>query len=231
LFTTLEKMIMTSLNRPSDYIGDRTVPVAVTNYHDQVRWGPIVAGLVVAISTQLVLSAFGAAIGLSSIGGSGSPRSDAAGVGVGVGIWAIISLLISLFVGGWVAARTSGRISRNASILNGVILWASMLALSAWLLSSGVAGAFGVAASTASNLAEQALPPNAAVTPPGTAPQAPPINAPNITAQQARDIAGSGAKASWSFVLGSLLGLVAALVGSATGFRNARSAVDDRDLA
>jgi hypothetical protein len=61
---------MAYIDRPNDYIGDRTTSVAVTNYHDQVRWGPIVAGLAIALSTQLVLSALGAAVGLTSIGDS-----------------------------------------------------------------------------------------------------------------------------------------------------------------
>jgi hypothetical protein len=201
---------MTSMNRPVDYIVDRTVPVAATTYHDQVRWEPIVAGLVTALSTQLVLSALGVAIGMSSIGGSGAPRSEAGGVGMNIGIWSIISLLISLFVGGWITARTAGRMSRNAALLNGAILWASTLALSAWLLSSGVTGAFGLAASNASSLINQAQ-------------QTPTTPSPDITAQQARDLAGNAAKVSWSFVLGSLLGLAAALVGSAAGCRMSRS--------
>jgi hypothetical protein len=201
---------MTSMNRPVDYIVDRTVPVAATTYHDQVRWGPIVAGLVTALSTQLVLSALGVAIGMSSIGGSGAPRSEAGGVGMNIGIWSIISLLISLFVGGWITARTAGRMSRNAALLNGAILWASTLALSAWLLSSGVTGAFGLAASNASSLINQAQ-------------QTPTTPSPDITAQQARDLAGNAAKVSWSFVMGSLLGLAAALVGSAAGCRMSRS--------
>jgi hypothetical protein len=46
--------------------------------------------------------------------------------------------------------------SRNTALLNGAILWASMLALSAWLLSSGVSGAFGVAASNAGSVMLQA---------------------------------------------------------------------------
>jgi hypothetical protein len=128
---------MTSINRLVDYVVDRSVPVAVTSDHDQVLWGLILAGLVTALSTQLVLSALGVAIGMSSIGGSGAPRSEAGGVATGIGIWSIVSLLISLFVGGWIAARAAGRMTRNAALLNGAILWASTLALSAWLLSSG----------------------------------------------------------------------------------------------
>ena len=77
----------------------------MTNYHNQVQWGPIIAGLVIAVSTQLVLSAFGEAIGLTSIGNSGAPRSEAPRVGTNIGIWAIISLLLSLFLGGWVTGR------------------------------------------------------------------------------------------------------------------------------
>lgn len=220
---------MAYVDRPNDYIGERTVPVVASNYHDQVRWGPIIAGIAIALSTQLVLSALGVAIGASSLGDSGAPRTEAGGVGIGIGIWSIVSLLISLFVGGWIAARTSGRMNRNTALLNGAILWASTLALSAWLLSSGVSGAFGVAASNAGSVINQVrqAAPNATA---GviTGRDVPPV--PTITAQQTRDIAGNTAKVSWSFVFGSLLGLVAALIGSAIGVRNPpRNTIIDRE--
>jgi len=215
-------MIVAYTDRPNDYISEqRAIPVAATNYHDQVRWGPIIAGLTVALSTQLVLSALGLAIGSSNIGGSGEPRTIAGDVGVGVGIWSIISLLISLFAGGWTAARTAGRMNRNTALLNGAVLWASTLALSAWLLSSGVSGAFGIAASNAGSVINQVQQNSGNIpgtnTNPTTGQTTP--NVPTITAQQARDIAGNTAKASWFFVFGSLLGLVAALIGSALGAR------------
>ncbi|WP_310424928.1 hypothetical protein [Chamaesiphon sp. VAR_48_metabat_135_sub] len=219
---------MAYVDRPNDYIGDRVIPIATTNYHDQVRWGPIVAGLAIALSTQLVLSALGVAVGATSIGDSGAPRTEAQGVSVGIGIWSIISLLIALFVGGWTVARTSGRMTRNTALLNGAILWASTLALSAWLLSSGVSGAFGVAASNAGSVISQVRQSSSNNAPTNATGQNAP-NIPNITAQQTRDIAGNTAKVSWSFVFGSLLGLVAALIGSATGFRQARMTSADRE--
>jgi hypothetical protein len=218
---------MAYADRPNDYIGERVVPVAATNYHDQVRWGPIIAGLVIALSTQLVLSALGVAIGAGSIGESGAPRTEAPGVGTTIGIWSIISLLLSLFAGGWTAARTAGRMSRNTALLNGAILWASTLALSAWLLSSGVSGAFGVAASNAGTIANQARQTLPTTTNPTTGQTTP--KAPNITAQQTREIAGNTSKLSWSFVIGSLLGLVASLVGSAVGVRQPRPMTIERD--
>lgn len=192
---------------PRSRVVERTPNVPIVDYHDRVRWGPIIAGLFVAISTQLVLSGIAAAIGLSSISASGAPRSDAGGVGTAVGISAIVSLLISLFIGGWFTARTCGPINRNTALLNGAILWATTLAISGWLLSSGVSGAFGVVASNAGAILNQAQ--QSGVNPGNVDP--------NVTAQQARDIAGNAAKVGWSFALGSLLGLVAALVGASVG--------------
>ena len=193
---------------------DRAVAVPAVDYHDRVRWGPIIAGLVVAISSQLVLSGIGAAIGLTNIAGSGAPRSEAGSVGTAVGIWAIVSLLISLFLGGWITARACGPMNRSTALLNGAILWATTLAISAWLLSSGVSGAFGLVASNAGQIINQAQ--QSGVTPPN------PANVPTPTAQQTRDVAGNAATIGWSFALGSLLGLIASLVGASVGTRTPR---------
>jgi hypothetical protein len=205
---------MTYSEKVADYGTDQRTVNAVIDYHDRVRWGPILAGLVVALSVQLVLSALGAAVGLTNISDSGAPRSNADNVGAAVGIWAIISLFISLFVGGWTTTRACGPINRSTALLNGAILWATTLAISAWLLSSGVSGAFGIAASNAGNVINQAQQSGVGI------PKSTPSIAP--TAQQARDIAGSAAKVGWSFALGSLLGLVASLIGASTGARNPR---------
>jgi hypothetical protein len=215
-----EERYMAYNNDPVSRVIDRPAVVAAADYHDRVRWGPILAGLVVAIASQLVLSALGAAIGLSTIAGSGAPRSDAGGVGTAVGIWSIISLLISLFLGGWVTARSCGPMNRSTALLNAAILWATTLAASAWLLSSGVAGAFGVVASNAGEVLQQV---------PGAATNLP-DQAPNVTAQQARDIAGNAATVGWSFALGSLLGLISALIGSSVGTRTPRTVVARTDV-
>lgn len=209
---------MTYVNRPGDdIISEPVVTSRAVDYHDRVRWGPIISGIVIALATQLILSALGAAIGASSIAGSGAPRSNAGEVGTSVGIWSIISLLISLFVGSWVAARACGPMNRSTALLNGAILWATTLALSSWLLANGVSSAFGLAASAASNVAGDVANQvqRGAVELPN--------QAPNVTAEQTRDIAGNTAKGLWSFVIGSLLGLVASLIGAAAGARSPRT--------
>lgn len=202
-------------SRPIDRM-DRVIErpaVAAIDYHDRVRWGPILSGLFIALATQLVLTGLGAAIGLSSIAGSDAPRSNSGEVGSAVGIWSLISLLISLFVGGWITARACGPLNRSTALLNGAILWATTLALGSWLLTSGVSGVFGMVASNAGDIVQQAQ--QGAVDVPN--------QAPNVSAQQARDIAGNAAKVGWTFALGSLLGLVSALIGASVGARRPRT--------
>ncbi|MBD2304815.1 MAG: hypothetical protein CLLPBCKN_004242 [Chroococcidiopsis cubana SAG 39.79] len=206
---------MAYVNRPTnDAVSERTVTnTPVVDYHDRIRWGPIISGIVIAIATQLILSALFAAIGATSIAGSGAPRTNAADVAGNVGIWSAIGLLISLLIGGWVTARGCGPMNRSTALLNGAILWATTLALSSWLVTSGVTGAFGLAASAASNAAgvisNQVQ---------GVNPQ----NLPNISAEQARDIANATARSLWWFVFGSLLGLIASLIGAVVGARSPR---------
>ena len=184
----------------------------VAEYHDLVRWGPIISGLLVALATQLILSAIIGAFAAGTVEGSGAPRSIASNAAGNAGLWSTIALLISLFTGGWVTARACGPMNRNTALLNGAILWATTLAVSSWLLANGVSGAFGVAASNAGEVINQVQ-------------QQGGINAPqvNISAQQARDAAANLRSGLWWFVFGSLLGLIASMIGAVTGARSPRT--------
>lgn len=183
--------------------------LAISDDRDRIRWGPIIAGIFVAIATQLILSALGAAIGLT-IGAGGS---DPNAVGIGVGIWAIISLLIALFIGSWVTTSGCSPMNKKTAMLHGVIFWATTLAISGWLLASGVSGAFGIAASNAGEALNQAQQPGGVRIP---------NQLPNLSPQELQQAAGNSAKAAWSFIIGSLLGLAASLIGATVGAKKPR---------
>jgi hypothetical protein len=205
---------MSSINRPiHNIISEPAVVNRVFDYHDRVRWGSIIAGFVIALATQLVLSALGTANGLSLISSTGAPRSNAPGIFTWVGIWVIISVFISLFVGSWVTARASGPMTRSTAILNGTIFWATTLVISSWLVTSGVTGVLSVVTSNAGAVINQAQQSGVNVL----------NNVPNVTAQQAREIASSVATAGWTFIISSLLGLVASLIGASIGTRSPRT--------
>lgn len=197
---------------PYPNVPSAAVATPVVEYHDRVRWGPIFAGIVVSIAAQLVLSALGASIGAMA----GAGGTDAGSVGIGIGIWAIISLLISLFLGSWMMASTCGPMNKKTAMLNGTILWATTLAVSAWLLASGVSGTFGLVAANAGSVVGQ-IQESGGVPLPNSGAAVPDVNA-----QEAQQYAANAAKAGWSFLFGALLGLVAALIGATVGARKPR---------
>ncbi|MEP6487738.1 hypothetical protein NDI43_04035 [Microcoleus vaginatus GB2-A3] len=200
---------MTYPDRSDSQLTEPTIVNPLVDYHDQVRWGPILAGIAIALGTQLGLSALAMAIGLSA----GATGADAGSVGFGVVILSIISLLISLFLGGWVMAQSCGPMTKKTALLNAAILWGTTLALSSWLLASGISGAVGAAAANAGEIANQVQQQGGVNIP---------NQAPNVDSNQVRDIGGNTAKAAWSFLLGSLLGLAGAMIGAAVGARKPR---------
>ncbi len=215
---------MTYVNRPGDRpvadpdVRTSTIPVApIAEYHDTVRWGPIFAGIVVSIISQLLLSALGAAIG-----GFATGESSAGTIGLGLGIWAVISLLISLFLGGWTMAASCGPMNSKTAMLNATVMWATTLVLSGWLLASGVSGTFGLAIANAGDVAAQIEQPGGASLP---SQQEVSEAIPSITTQQADVYAANASKAGLSFLVGTLLALVAALVGSTVGAKKPRVVV------
>ena len=180
----------------------------IVEYHDRVRWGPIFAGMMVSIASQLVLSTLGATIGFAT----GANGTSAGTAGTIAGIWAIISLLVSLFLGGWMMAITCGPMNKKTAMLNATILWATSLAIGAGLLASGISGTFGVVAANAGAAARQ-LPASG-----GAA-------VPNVSAQEVQQYATNAASAALGFLLGALLSWVAALIGATVGAKTPRPPV------
>lgn len=116
--------------------------VGVVARRDSVRWGPILAGLVSALSTLILLSLLGAAVGLTAASGSNATAAtnNAGSYGVGAAIWAAIAALISFFIGGYIAARTAAVGGKGNGWLNGALVWAVTIPLLLWLATSGASG-------------------------------------------------------------------------------------------
>jgi hypothetical protein len=96
-----------------------------------IRWGAVLAGVAVGISTQLVLTLLGIASGLSTTNVAQGEMP-----GSGALIWAGVSMLIAAFVGGYVAARMTGLKRKADGILHGVVSWAVTTLLFAGLATS-----------------------------------------------------------------------------------------------
>lgn len=88
----------------------------------RVSWGALVAGLVTYLSLQALFAVLGAAIGLSVLDAAGSNASQE--VSIGAGIWWLVTGLIALFIGGFVAARCAGVPDREDAGAHGFLTWA-----------------------------------------------------------------------------------------------------------
>jgi hypothetical protein len=106
----------------------------LTGVESRISWQAILAGAVAAIATNLVLTLFFAAIGITLT--EAGVRDNA--IGIGALIVTIGSVIFSLFVGGWVSAQlTAGETEREA-VLYGILTWAAVVAISVCLVGMGV---------------------------------------------------------------------------------------------
>lgn len=117
-------------------IGQNTLPVK-----NRVQWGPIIAGVVTAAVTMIVLSLLGLALGASVLG----RNAEGGDVSTWASIWGIISALIAFFLGGWVAARSAAVGGAGSGMLNGLMVGCATLLLLLWLSGLGLGNAFGIA--------------------------------------------------------------------------------------
>lgn len=107
----------------------------------RVRWGAVMAGWVVGLATQLVLTLLGLAIGAWSI--DLQDTESGSGVPIGTGIWTGVSMLISAFMGGYITARMSGSRLRSDGLYHGVIVWGVNWLVFAWLTTTAMATMLG----------------------------------------------------------------------------------------
>lgn len=112
----------------------------------RLSWSAIFAGVFIAVAAQLLLSLLGLSIGFGSINPVESDKPFS-GLGTGALLWWIISMLISLFTGGWVAGWFSNQVQKTDLILHGLLTWCLLSLLNLYLITSSVGKIVGGAGS------------------------------------------------------------------------------------
>ncbi|MGI8467872.1 MAG: hypothetical protein ACR2N3_05415 [Pyrinomonadaceae bacterium] len=108
----------------------------------RVSWGAIFAGAVVALVVQLMLSVLGIGIGASTINPL-TEQNPAAGLGTGAAIWFVLTSIVALFAGGWVAGRLAGMPRDDDRALHGILTWGLATLLTFYLLTTAIGGLIG----------------------------------------------------------------------------------------
>jgi hypothetical protein len=149
---------MVETTRAAAYPGG-TAPAAVpTAGLRRISWGAVLAGAAIAIAVHVSLSLLGLGIGLSTVDPAAGDAPQATTFGIGAGIWWVLSNLIALVIGGYVAARLSGMPLRGDGVIHGVLTWAVTLLITIYLLTTGVGavvgGAFNIVGNTLSTVGQ-----------------------------------------------------------------------------
>lgn len=129
----------------------RAVPL-----RSRISWPSIFAGVVIAISIQLVLALLGAGIGFSLVDPVQGSTPSAGGFSIGAGIYWILSTIVSLGAGSYAAARVAGVHDRFDGVVHGLTLWGVTLILTLYLVTSAVGGIIGGAFRTVATVASAA---------------------------------------------------------------------------
>ncbi len=165
---------------------------------DRIRWGPIWAGLLVALAGFLLLSVLALAIGAQTVEVIGAAGTVATITG-----WATAIIgFIAFFVGGYVAGATSAVRGTIAGLLNGLLVWALGTVLILVFSALGVGQLFGALGSLFSQF--RAL-----------------IVIPETSPQLVRQVADAIANGAFAAFLSMLLPAIAAALGGWLGAKTA----------
>ncbi|MCI0757170.1 tellurite resistance TerB family protein [Teichococcus vastitatis] len=132
--------------------GAVVLPEGAPSLRSRMSWGAVIAGAIVAVTIGLMLNALGAGIGATAVDAAARDTPAASSFGIGAAVWVLISNLIGLAVGGYVAARLSGTADNTDGTLHGLAVWGTTFLISAVLLGNLVAGVTSTAVSGASSL-------------------------------------------------------------------------------
>lgn len=204
------------------------------SYFSWISWGSILAGVIVGLATYMLLALLGVAAGLSAV----DPQSTrpVGSVPIATGIWTGISLLISAFVGGYVAARMSGLARMGDGLFHGFVSWAVTTVLFAYLATTAVGsllgGTFNILGESIRGAVAQTGAGDTGITQAGqqlrdkaaqVADQAKAMVQGDRISQQDRNVAEDAvstlATASWWLFAGLLLSMLLAISGGAAGIR------------
>jgi hypothetical protein len=129
---------------------------------NRVSWGAVLAGVMVALVTQLILNLIGIGIGAASFDPMSNANPSGSTFSVAAGVWWALSGILAALAGGYTAARLSGPPTETSGPWHGLTVWAVTTLLVFYLLSTSVGaivgGAFRTLGSTAQTAAQAVAP-------------------------------------------------------------------------
>lgn len=105
----------------------------------RISWPAIFAGTIIMLIILLLLSLLGIGVGSGAI----NPAEEAkplAGIGTGALVWWVISNLVAIFAGAFVAANLTNAPYKMTGIYHGILSWSLYALISFFLMTTAVGG-------------------------------------------------------------------------------------------
>jgi len=126
--------------------------------HTRISWAAIIASVILVVAVQMLLSMLGLGVGLGLVSPNTNGTPDASSFGIGAGLWWLLSSLVALALGGYVASWLGGLTTQFDGLLHGIMTWAIATLLTFYLLTSAVGGLIGGAFSVVGSQGHSVLP-------------------------------------------------------------------------
>lgn len=114
-------------------------------------WPAIFAGVVLALTVQIVLSMLGTGIGMSTIDPQTAESPSLKAFSIGAGLWWVVSSFVALVAGGFVAGEVSGLTRARDGAMHGLVMWGLATLIGVYLVGSVVGATIAGASKTVSS--------------------------------------------------------------------------------
>jgi hypothetical protein len=110
---------------------------------NRVSWGAVLAGVVIALVTQLILNILGIGIGAATLDPGTGDNPSATSFSIGAAIWWTLSGILAALAGGYAAGRLAGKPKESTAGWHGLTTWALTTLVIFYLLTTTVGGILG----------------------------------------------------------------------------------------
>ena len=110
---------------------------------NQVSWGAVLAGVVIALVTQLLLNMLGIGIGLATLDPGTTDNPSVSSFSISAGIWFAAAGIVAALVGGFASGRLAGKPKESTGGWHGLTTWALTTLVIFYLLTSTIGGLLG----------------------------------------------------------------------------------------
>ena len=110
---------------------------------NRISWGAVLAGVVVALVSHLILNLIGIGIGAATLEPGSGNNPQASTFSIGAGIWFAVTGIIASLLGGYAAGRLAGQPKESSAGWHGLTTWALTTLVLFWLLTTTLGSLIG----------------------------------------------------------------------------------------